>query len=113
MLSSISVLSPCSRHVAGTTVSFSGSGEEGNRNNSYAHKTTFAQPSGVSVAGPALFLADSESSSVRSVELASGAAKAVVGGAIDPLVSTNTRATKACSDSLSLSPKPAGPVCVW
>lgn len=72
---------------AGTTVQFSGSGEEANRNNSYPHKACFAQPSGLSLSGDTLYVADSESSTVRCVAIPSGSVKALVGGAIDPLVS--------------------------
>ena len=35
--------------MAGTTVRFSGSGQEANQNNSYPHKAAFAQPSGVTL----------------------------------------------------------------
>ena len=69
---------------------FAGSGNEENRNNSYPHKASFAQPSHLSlgkVKGQnVLFLADSESSSVRTVELKSGAVKACVGAERDPMV---------------------------
>lgn len=79
---------PCSRYSAGTMLRVSGSGEEANRNNSYSHKAAFAQPSGVSVSPDhsLLYVADSESSSIRAVALPVGSVKAVVGGAIDPLV---------------------------
>jgi len=72
----------------GTCLRFSGSGAEENRNNSYPHKAGFAQPSGVSLALDkpfrCLFVADSESSSVRSVDVATGATKALVGADRDP-----------------------------
>ncbi|KAL2078024.1 hypothetical protein ACEWY4_025709 [Coilia grayii] len=73
----------------GTCVRFAGSGNEENRNNAYPHKAGFAQPSGLSPA-PAepwgcLFIADSESSTVRSLALKDGAVKHVVGGERDPL----------------------------
>ncbi|XP_028415084.1 NHL repeat-containing protein 2-like [Dendronephthya gigantea] len=68
---------------------FSGSGAEENRNNSYPHKTGFAQPSGLTVARAkpleSLFIADSESSSVRSVAITTGGAKALVGADRDPM----------------------------
>ncbi|XP_078420824.1 NHL repeat-containing protein 2 [Cetorhinus maximus] len=71
-----------------TCIRFAGSGNEENRNNSYPHKAGFAQPSGLSVA-PArrnsLFVADSESSTIRSVSLKDGAVKNLVGGERDPL----------------------------
>lgn len=68
-----------------------GSGAEENRNNSYPAKAAFAQPSGISCAElPSkeylLFVADSESSSIRQVNLKDGAVKAVVGGDRDPSV---------------------------
>ena len=70
---------------------FAGSGNEENRNNSYPHKASFAQPSGVTLAvvqnKQYLYIADSESSSIRSVELSNGAVKACVGGERDPMVS--------------------------
>ncbi|KAM4032031.1 NHL repeat-containing protein 2 isoform 2-T2 [Anomaloglossus baeobatrachus] len=73
---------------SGSCVRFAGSGNEENRNNSYPHKASFAQPSGLSVcsADPwsCLFVADSESSSIRSVSLKDGAVKHMVGGERDP-----------------------------
>ncbi|XP_046850030.1 NHL repeat-containing protein 2-like [Xenia sp. Carnegie-2017] len=72
-----------------TCLRFSGSGAEENRNNSYPHKTGFAQPSGLSVAREkpleCIFLADSESSSVRSVSIVTGGSKALVGADRDPM----------------------------
>uniref|UniRef100_A0AAY4DBW3 NHL repeat-containing protein 2 n=1 Tax=Denticeps clupeoides TaxID=299321 RepID=A0AAY4DBW3_9TELE len=78
-----------STSARGTCVRFAGSGSEENRNNAYPHKAGFAQPSGVAPA-PAtpwscLFVADSESSTVRSLALTDGAVKHVVGGERDPL----------------------------
>ncbi|XP_033109725.1 NHL repeat-containing protein 2-like [Anneissia japonica] len=73
----------------GMCARFAGSGQEENRNNSYPHKAGFAQPSGISLARDekinSLFVADSESSSVRSVALKDGATKGVVGGERDPM----------------------------
>ena len=68
---------------------FSGSGDEANKNNSYPHKAAYAQPSGLTTreGGTTLYIADSESSTVRSVGIPDGGAKALVGGAIDPTVS--------------------------
>ncbi|XP_068114903.1 NHL repeat-containing protein 2 [Hyperolius riggenbachi] len=73
----------------GTCIRFAGSGNEENRNNSYPHKAAFAQPSGLT-ACPAepwncLFIADSESSCIRSLSLKDGAVKHVVGGERDPM----------------------------
>ena len=74
---------------------FSGSGAEENRNNSYPHKTGFAQPSGLSIAREepleCIFIADSESSSVRSVAITTGGAKAVVGADRDPMVNSHVK----------------------
>lgn len=74
--------------VQGTCLRFAGSGAEENRNNSYPHKAAFAQPSGVSLAVEkpyrCLFVADSESSSVRTVDVATGGTKALVGADRDP-----------------------------
>ena len=75
-------------YPAGTAIVFSGSGEEANRNNSYSHKASFAQPSGLAVAEKQgkLFVADSESSTIRIVDCKDGSVKALVGGALDPQV---------------------------
>ncbi len=79
-----------SSQVQGTCLRFAGSGAEENRNNSYPHKASFAQPSGISLAPEkpfrCLFVADSESSSVRAVDVASGGTKALVGADRDPTV---------------------------
>ncbi|MEE6486798.1 hypothetical protein FKM82_014711, partial [Ascaphus truei] len=73
----------------GACVRFAGSGNEENRNNSYPHKAGFAQPSGLSVCPEepwnCLFVADSESSTVRSISLKDGAVKHIVGGERDPM----------------------------
>ena len=67
-----------------------GSGEEENRNNSYPHKAAFAQPSGLALSSTGnlntLFVADSESSTVRALSLKDGSVKGVVGGDRDPKV---------------------------
>ncbi|XP_036919774.1 NHL repeat-containing protein 2 [Sturnira hondurensis] len=72
----------------GTCLRFAGSGNEENRNNAYPHKAGFAQPSGLSLASEdpwsCLFVADSESSTVRVVSLRDGAVKPLVGGERDP-----------------------------
>ncbi|XP_051959095.1 NHL repeat-containing protein 2 [Xyrauchen texanus] len=73
----------------GTCVRFAGSGNEENRNNAYPHKAGLAQPSGLALAPmepwECLFIADSESSTIRSLSLKDGAVKHVVGGERDPL----------------------------
>jgi DNA-binding beta-propeller fold protein YncE len=73
----------------GTCLRFAGSGSEENRNNAYPHKAGFAQPSGISLASEdpwsCLFVADSESSTVRTVSMKDGAVKHLIGGERDPL----------------------------
>ncbi|MGH0162646.1 UNVERIFIED_CONTAM: hypothetical protein FKN15_045784 [Acipenser sinensis] len=73
----------------GTCIRFAGSGNEENRNNSYPHKAGFAQPSGLSLAQEkpwsCVFIADSESSTVRTMSLKEGAVKHLVGGERDLL----------------------------
>ncbi|XP_010171510.1 NHL repeat-containing protein 2 [Antrostomus carolinensis] len=73
----------------GVCLRFAGSGNEENRNNAYPHKAGFAQPSGLALASEepwnCLFVADSESSTVRTISLKDGAVKHLVGGERDPL----------------------------
>ncbi|CAH1785142.1 unnamed protein product [Owenia fusiformis] len=77
-----------SQHKQGVCLRFAGSGNEENRNNNYPHNAGFAQPSGITIGGtidnPCLFVADSESSTVRMVTLKNGAVKALIGGERDP-----------------------------
>lgn len=70
----------------GMCVPIAGNGREENRNNAYAHAAAFAQPSGIchSPALNSLFVADSESSSIRKVDLKDGCVSAMVGGGRDP-----------------------------
>lgn len=79
-----------SESKAGTCVRWAGSGSEENRNNAYPHKAGFAQPSGLAPAPEepwsCLFVADSESSTIRTLALKDGAVKHLVGGERDPLV---------------------------
>nr|XP_053634638.1 NHL repeat-containing protein 2-like [Cherax quadricarinatus] len=81
-------LKGCS-YSKGTVVRLAGSGAEENRNTSYPARAGFAQPSGLAVGthsgSSVLYIADSESSSIRRMSLADGAVKAVVGAARDPL----------------------------
>lgn len=80
-----------SESKAGTCVRWAGSGNEENRNNSYPHKASFAQPSGLALAPKepwsCLYVADSESSTIRTLALKDGAVKSLVGGERDPIVS--------------------------
>lgn len=88
---------PSSESKAGTCVRFAGSGNEENRNNAYPQKAGFAQPSGLAPAPEepwgCLYVADSESSTVRSLALKDGAVKLLVGGERDPLVSQSCDGT--------------------
>ncbi|XP_067100306.1 NHL repeat-containing protein 2 [Osmerus mordax] len=82
-------LPKASESKAGTCVRWAGSGGEENRNNAYPHKAGFAQPSGLAPAPEepwsCLYVADSESSTVRTLALKDGAVKMLVGGERDPL----------------------------
>ncbi|KAL3843548.1 hypothetical protein ACJIZ3_000951 [Penstemon smallii] len=73
----------------GTTRAFSGDGYERNLNGASSGSTSFAQPSGISLS-PDLkqaYIADSESSSIRSLDLRTGGSRLLAGG--DPLFSDN------------------------
>ena len=61
-----------------------GSGMEENRNNSYPHKAGLAQPSGICCDQDWIYLADSESSTVRKVHRKDGAVKNLCGEERDP-----------------------------
>lgn len=73
-------------YAAGTCAAIAGSGREENKNNAYPTAAGFAQPSGLALCEKtkALFIADSESSSVRKLSLVDGKVSAVVGGDINP-----------------------------
>lgn len=88
MFQIITITQSLRSYTASTAIAFSGSGEEANRNNSYSHKASFAQPSGLAVAvkQKKLFVADSESSAIRIVSCNDGSVKGLVGGALDPQV---------------------------
>ncbi|CAN0914071.1 Protein SUPPRESSOR OF QUENCHING 1, chloroplastic [Linum grandiflorum] len=73
----------------GVTKVFSGDGYERNLNGSNSKSTSFAQPSGISFS-PDLkeaYIADSESSSVRALDLKTGGSRLLVGG--DPIFPEN------------------------
>lgn len=81
---------PLFRHKENTLAVIAGSGREENRNNSYILKASFSQPSGITVVteqpeAKVLYIADSESSSIRSIT-AKGQVVGVVGGSRDPTV---------------------------
>ncbi|CAL4922337.1 unnamed protein product [Urochloa decumbens] len=73
----------------GVTKVLSGDGYERNLNGSGATNTSFAQPSGISLAPELqeLFVADSESSSIRAVNLKTGGSRLLAGG--DPAFPEN------------------------
>jgi thiol-disulfide isomerase/thioredoxin len=70
----IAALSPASGSIA----AFAGDGEE-RRVDGSGVRASFAQPSGLSTDGTSLYVADSESSSIRQVILATGEVKTLVG----------------------------------
>ena len=67
---------------SGFCYAIAGSGAEENRNTSYPLKAGFAQPSGLAYDSESdiLYIADSESSSVRKLSIKDGAVGKVVGG---------------------------------
>ncbi|XP_065157297.1 NHL repeat-containing protein 2 [Atheta coriaria] len=73
-------------YKAGTVVCIAGSGNEENRNNNYPNKAAFAQPSGLALfqQEKMVYIADSESSSVRRLDLRDGKVSGVVGGDKNP-----------------------------
>ncbi|CAH1987526.1 unnamed protein product [Acanthoscelides obtectus] len=76
----------CKLQPAGTCVRIAGSGREENRNNNYPHAAAFAQPSGLalSLKNREVYIADSESSSIRRLSLVDGKVTPVVGGDKNP-----------------------------
>lgn len=79
----------CKKYPAGTCINIAGSGREENRNNNYPHSAAFAQPSGLALClkNKEVYIADSESSSVRRLSLVDGKVTPVVGGDRNPYVS--------------------------
>ncbi|KAL8251513.1 hypothetical protein R6Q59_035206 [Mikania micrantha] len=73
----------------GVTRAFSGDGYERNLNGPSASTTSFAQPSGLSLSPDVkeAYIADSESSSIRALNLQTGGSRLLVGG--DPVFSDN------------------------
>ncbi|XP_017886352.1 NHL repeat-containing protein 2 isoform X2 [Ceratina calcarata] len=73
-------------YKAGTCAAIVGSGREENRNNAYPHAAGLAQPSGLVVVQEKklVYFADSESSSIRRVDLTNGRVSAVCGANRDP-----------------------------
>ncbi|XP_030751794.1 NHL repeat-containing protein 2 isoform X2 [Sitophilus oryzae] len=76
----------CKKYSKGTCVNIAGSGREENRNNNYAHAAAFAQPSGLALCenNKEIYIADSESSSIRRLALIDGKVTPVVGGDRNP-----------------------------
>jgi len=64
----------------GTFDNFSGTGREQNSNSPDRLLAAWAQPSGLSIGRGKLYIADSESSTVRAIDLKSGATSTLVGG---------------------------------
>lgn len=75
------------KYPSGTVVNIAGSGAEENRNNSYPQNAAFAQPSGLALNREAkeVYVADSESSTVRKLSLTDGKITGIVGGDRNPL----------------------------
>ncbi|KAM3377972.1 protein SUPPRESSOR OF QUENCHING 1, chloroplastic [Capsicum galapagoense] len=73
----------------GVTRAFSGNGYERNLNGSSSTNTSFAQPSGISLSRDLkeAYIADSESSSIRAVDLRTGGSRSLAGG--DPVFAEN------------------------
>ncbi|XP_076913593.1 protein SUPPRESSOR OF QUENCHING 1, chloroplastic-like [Bidens hawaiensis] len=73
----------------GVTRAFSGDGYERNSNGPSSSTTSFAQPSGISLSPDVkeAYIADSESSSIRALNLQTGGSRLLVGG--DPVFSDN------------------------
>ncbi|QCD98412.1 nuclear pore complex protein [Vigna unguiculata] len=72
-----------------TSRAFSGDGYERNLNGSSSTNTSFAQPSGLSLSQDLskIYIADSESSSIRAVDLKTGGSQLLAGG--DPMFADN------------------------
>ncbi|KAK4264680.1 hypothetical protein QN277_025822 [Acacia crassicarpa] len=73
----------------GISRAFSGDGYERNLNGSSSTSTSFAQPSGISLSQDQMevYIADSESSSIRAVDLKTGGSRLLAGG--DPIFPDN------------------------
>lgn len=78
-----------------TLVCVAGNGKERNKNNSYPLQASFAQPSGLCMDdNQIIYIADAESSSIRSLNVKDGAVKGFIGG--DPLQPDNLFAYGDC-----------------
>ncbi|KAL4715128.1 hypothetical protein ACJJTC_012175 [Scirpophaga incertulas] len=95
----------------GTCVCVAGSGVEAARNSAYPHTAAFAQPSGLTLktgSNPEVFVADSESSSIRRISLSSGQVSNLCGGHRNP---TNLFAF-GDMDGIGVDAKLQHPLCV-
>ncbi|CAB3231248.1 unnamed protein product [Arctia plantaginis] len=75
-------------YTEGTCACIAGSGAEAARNSAYPNTAAFAQPSGLTLRtgnNPEIFIADSESSSIRRLALATGQVSTLCGGDRNPL----------------------------
>ncbi|CAH2066351.1 unnamed protein product, partial [Iphiclides podalirius] len=75
-------------YAEGTCVCIAGSGVEAARNSAYPNTAAFAQPSGLTLrtgTNPEIFIADSESSSIRRLALSTGQVSTLCGGDRNPL----------------------------
>jgi thiol-disulfide isomerase/thioredoxin len=65
---------------SGIAGAYSGSGAEQNLNSEDLRRAAWSQPSGLALGGGELFIADSESSSVRGIKLPAGPTRSIAGG---------------------------------
>ncbi|KAG7311684.1 hypothetical protein JYU34_002737 [Plutella xylostella] len=75
-------------YTEGTCVCIAGSGAEAARNSAYPNTAAFAQPSGLALrsgSNSEVFIADSESSSIRRLALSTGQVSSLCGGDKNPL----------------------------
>ncbi|XP_015116250.1 NHL repeat-containing protein 2 [Diachasma alloeum] len=73
-------------YKAGSCAAIVGNGREANRNNTYPHAASLAQPSGLAISPDSkiLFFADSESSSIRKIYLQDGRVSPLAGADKNP-----------------------------
>lgn len=73
-------------YTRGSCAAVAGNGHEQNKNNSYPNNAAFAQPSGLAMdtGRNELYVADSESSTVRKISMTDGRVQGVVGGDRNP-----------------------------
>lgn len=71
-------------HPFGSCICFAGDGEEKKRNHRSLLKSSFAQPTGLTLNSNAIYVADSESSSIRIIDLLENSVSTLIGGSFDP-----------------------------